>query len=78
MNSVSSGCQHSDGLEEFEPTDRNDTTLAPRRRFGLATIVSFDAGQQITGTPARVPTARGLLLAWQLTTYCPAELLAGY
>ena len=29
-------------------------------------------------TPARVPTARGLLLAWQLATDRPAELPAGH
>jgi hypothetical protein len=44
----------------------------------LATIVPFDEGQQTDGTAARVPIARGLLLAWQLTTDRPAELLAGY
>jgi len=35
--------KHSDGLEELEPTDRNDATPAPRRCFGLATIVPLDA-----------------------------------
>jgi hypothetical protein len=76
-SAVSSGCQHGDGLEELEPTDRNDATLAPRRRFRLATIVPFDGGQPANGTPARVPAARGLLLAWQLTTHRSAELLTG-
>jgi hypothetical protein len=38
---VSSGRQHGDGLEELEPTDRNDATAPPRRRFGLAKIVPF-------------------------------------
>ena len=41
---VSSGSQHGDGLEELEPTDRDDATAATRRRFGLATIVPLDAG----------------------------------
>jgi hypothetical protein len=41
---VSSGSQHGDGLEEVEPTHRNDATTATRRRLGLATIVPFDAG----------------------------------
>jgi len=49
---VSSGCQHDDGQEELEPTHRDDTTLAPRRRLGLATIVPFDAGQPANGTAA--------------------------
>jgi len=69
--------QHGDGLEECQPTQRNDATAAPRRRLGLATIVSFDAGEQTDRTAARVPVACGLLLAWQLTTHRPAELLAG-
>ena len=51
---------------------------APRRRFGLATIVPLDAGQQTNGTPTRVPVARRLLLAWQLTTHRTAELHVGY
>ena len=51
---------------------------APRRRLGLATIIPLDAGQPANGTATRVPSARGLLLAGQLATDCPAELLAGY
>ena len=35
--------QHRDGLEERQPTQRDDATVAARRRFGLATIVPFDA-----------------------------------
>ena len=65
-------------MEEFEPTDRNDATPAPRRRFGLATIVPFDAGQQTDRTPTQIPAARCLLLAWQLATDRTAELLAGH
>ena len=41
---VPSGSQHSDGLEERQPTQRDDATPSPRRRLGLATIVPFDAG----------------------------------
>ena len=67
-----------DGLEECQPTQHDDATVAPRRRLGLATIVPFDAGQQTNRAPTRVPTACGLLLAWQLTTHRPAELLAGH
>jgi len=44
----------------------------------LATIVPFDAGQQTNGTATRIPVARGLFVAWQLTTDRPAELLAGH
>jgi hypothetical protein len=55
MNSVSSGSQHGDGLEELELTHRNDTTLATRRHFGLAAIVPLDASQQANRTSARVP-----------------------
>ena len=76
-SAVPSRSQHSDGLEECQPTQRDDATAAPRRRLGLATIVPFDAGQPANGTPTRVPVACGLLLAWQLTTHRPAELLAG-
>jgi len=43
-SAVLSGRQHGDGLEELEPTHRNDAATAPRRRFGLATMVPFDAG----------------------------------
>ena len=75
---VQSCSQHGDGLEELEPADRNDATVAPRRRIRLATIVPLDASQQTNGTAARVPTARGLLLAGQFTTHCTAELPAGY
>ena len=75
---VPSGGQYSDGLEERQPTQRNDATVAPRRRLGLATIVPFDAGQQANRAPTRVPTARGLLLAWKLASDRPAELPAGY
>jgi integrase len=70
--------QHGDGLEERKPTQRDDATAAPRRRLGLAAIVPFDAGQQTDGTATRVPAARGLFVAWQLTTDRAAELLAGY
>ena len=76
-SAVPSGGQHGDGLEECQPTQRDDATPAPRRRFGLATIVSLDAGQPADGTSARVPAARGLLVAWQLTTDRAAELSAG-
>jgi integrase len=72
------GSQHGDGLEERKPTQRNDATASSRQRLGLATIVPLDAGQSADGTPTRVPTARGLLLAWQFTTDRAAELLAGY
>ncbi len=41
---ASSDSQHGDGLEELEPTDRNDATLATRGRLGVATIVPLDAG----------------------------------
>jgi hypothetical protein len=73
--------QHGDGLEELEPTHRNDATLAPRRSIGVATIVPLcnalrGAGQQANGTSAQVSAARGLLLAWQLTTDRSAELSA--
>jgi len=50
---------------------------APRRRFGLATIVPLDAGQQTNGTATRVPTARSLFLAGQLATHRAAKLSAG-
>jgi len=53
------------------------TSPAPRLRLGLATIVPFDAGHPANRTPARVSTARGLLVAWQVTTDRPAELPAG-
>jgi hypothetical protein len=46
------------------------------RCFGL-TIVNL-AILPSNATPTRVPTARGLQLAKQLATDCPAELLAGY
>ena len=59
---VPSGSQHGDGLEERQPTQRDDATASPRRSLGLATIVPFDAGEQTDRTPTRVPTARGLLL----------------
>ncbi len=75
---VSSRRQHSDGLEEFEPTDRNDATLATRRRLGLATIVPWDASQSANRTAARAPAARGLLLARQLASHRSAELFAGH
>ena len=45
---------------------------------GMATIAPLDACQQTNGTATRIPAACRLLLAWQLTTYCPAELSAGY
>jgi hypothetical protein len=51
------------------------------RRAGvsiLAKIVPFDPGEQADGVPTRIPTARGLLLAWQLTKDCSAELFAGH
>ncbi len=38
---VSSGSEYNDGLEELEPTDRNDATAAPRRRLRLATFVPY-------------------------------------
>ena len=44
--------QYSDGLEELEPTQRDDATASPRGRLGLATIVPLDAGQQTNGTAA--------------------------
>ena len=75
---VSSGRQYGDGLEELESTHRNDATAAPRWCFGLATIVPFDEGQPTNRTAARFPAARRLLLAWQLTTDCTAELPAGH
>ena len=43
-STVPCGSQHGDGLEELEPTHRNDATPAPRRSLGLATIVPLDAG----------------------------------
>ncbi len=59
-SAVSSGRQHCDGLEELEPTDRNDATPATRRSLGLATIVPFcnasrGASQPANGTATRVP-----------------------
>ena len=62
---------------------RTEMTRLLRRRIGLATIVSHcnatrGACQQANGTTTRVPAARGLLLAWQLTTHRPAELPAGH
>ncbi|MCY3008370.1 MAG: hypothetical protein NTY42_00880 [Planctomycetota bacterium] len=42
--SATIGSQHGDGLEELEPTDRDDATAAPRWRLGLATIVPLHAG----------------------------------
>ena len=69
--------QHSDGLEERKPTQRDDATPTPRRRLGLATIVPLDAGEQTNGTPTRVPPACGLLATWQLARERPAELPAG-
>ena len=77
-STVPSGSQHGDGLEELEPTDRNDATAATSRRLGLATIVPLDAGQQTDRTAARVPASRGLLLAGQLATDRTAKLSAGY
>ena len=82
-STISSGSQHSDGLEECQPTQQDDATVAPRRSLGLATIVplcnaSRGACQQANRAPTRVTTARGLLLAWQLTADRPAELLAGH
>jgi hypothetical protein len=74
---VSRCCHRGNGPEERQPTQRDDATPAPRRCLGLATIVPFDEGQQTDGTAARVPIARGLLLAWQLTAHRPAELPAG-
>jgi hypothetical protein len=65
------------GLEERQPTQRDDATASPRRSFGLATIVPFDAGQQANRTPARVPATRRLLLAWKLTKDRTTKLLAG-
>ena len=43
QKAVPSCRQHGDGLEKLESTNRDDTTLAPRRCLGLATIVPFDA-----------------------------------
>jgi len=59
------------------------TRLLRRGRLGLAAIVPFcyasrGAGQPAIGTATQVPFACGLLVAWQLTTHRPAELLAGY
>jgi hypothetical protein len=65
-------------MEEFEPMQRDAATVAPCRSLGLATIVPLDAGQQTNRAPTRVPTACGLLVAWQLTAYRTAELPAGY
>ena len=45
--------------------------------WALATIVPLDASQPANRTATRVPTARGLLMAWQLTTDRAAELSAG-
>jgi hypothetical protein len=61
---------------------RIDATAASRRSLGVATIVplcnaSIGACQQANRAPTRVPTARGLLLAWQLAKNRAAELLAG-
>ena len=75
---VPSRSQHGDGLEERQPTERDDATPSPRRCLGLATIVSFDAGQPADGTPAGVPDPRGLLLARQLATDRSAKLSAGH
>jgi len=38
--------KHSDGLEELETTDRDDAAAAPRRSFGLATIVLYSVLQE--------------------------------
>ncbi len=65
-------------LEECKPTQRDDAAAAPRWSLGLATIVLFDAGQQTDRAPPRVLVTCGLLVAWQLTTHRPAELLAGH
>jgi hypothetical protein len=40
------------GWSNPKPTDRDDATVASRRRFGLATIVPFDAGKQTKRTTA--------------------------
>ena len=66
-----------DGLEELEPQNRAYATPAPRRRVTLATTIPLDACQQANGAAARVSHPRGLLLAWQFTASCAAELLAG-
>jgi hypothetical protein len=55
-------------LEECQPTQQDDVTVAPRRSLGLATIVplcnaSRGACQQANRAPTRVPVACGLLLA---------------
>jgi len=47
---VPSGSLHSDGLEERQPTQRDDAPPAPRRRLGLATIVPLDASQPANGS----------------------------
>ena len=61
-STISSGSQCGHGLEELEPTHRNDATTATRRRLGLATIVPLDAGKQTNRTPTRVPAA--LACSW--------------
>ena len=52
------------------------------RRAGVSgwprLLHSMRASRQTDRTAARVPAARGLLLAWQLASHRPAELLAGY
>ena len=77
-SAVSSGSQHGDGMEECQPTQRNDAIAATRRSLGLATIVPLDEGQQTDRTTAGVPVACGLQLAWQLATDRTAELPAGH
>lgn len=65
-------------MEDVNRMCRADATTATRRRFGLVTTIPFDAGEQANGTATRVPVARRLLLAWQLTTHRTAKLPAGY
>jgi len=51
--------QHSDGLEERQPTKREDATPATRRHLVLAKFVSFDAGQHTSSE--LVPIINGTL-----------------
>jgi len=45
---------------------------------GTAECAYYYAGQPTNRTATRVPIARGLLLAWELTTNRTAELPAGH
>ena len=51
-STVPSGSQYSDGLEELEPTDRNDAPLATRRCLALATIIPLRKATTGASQPA--------------------------